>query len=96
MVLQGLITKVQNVSISILSEVLKGSKDKDILNKRLDDCPLYGCMKRFTGSKVESILQTMIVKGVLAENGRYLIPGEKADLLLSPTTTFAFIYHEIK
>jgi ATP-dependent DNA helicase RecQ len=82
MILQGLIVKIKKVSFSVLAMVLQGSKSKEIISKELNTLPLYGCCKKYSLSKIETMLVWLWIKDVLATEDMYVIPGEKAELIL--------------
>ncbi len=50
---------------SLLSKVLKGSKDKKIIELKLDSCPGYGFYKEITIDEATSKVDWMIVRGYL-------------------------------
>ena len=82
LLLQGAIVKCKYVNMSMLAKLLKGSKDKDILSKGLQDLPLYGSSKKLSLSRLENILVALLVQSVLCEENRSLFPGDKAHLVM--------------
>lgn len=50
---------------SMLAKILKGSKDKKVLEYRLDECPVYGYYKALTLSEIANRIDWMIQKGYL-------------------------------
>lgn len=57
---------------SILAKTLKGSKDKKVLEHKLDECPSYGYYKELTIEDITNRIDWMIQKGYLRieYNGR--------------------------
>lgn len=50
---------------TMLAKILKGSKDKKVLEKELDKCPSYGYYKQFTIEEITKIIDWMIVNDYL-------------------------------
>lgn len=50
---------------TMLAKILKGSKDKKVLEKELDRCPSYGYYKQFTIEEITKIIDWMIVNDYL-------------------------------
>lgn len=50
---------------TMLAKILKGSKDKKVLENRLDQCPSYGYYNKFTIEEITKIIDWMIVNDYL-------------------------------
>ena len=56
------------VDISLLSRTLRGSRDKPVLEKRLDELSTYALMKEKTRTEVYDLIHHLETLGFLAEN----------------------------
>jgi hypothetical protein len=59
---------------SMLAKVLKGSKDKKLLEHELDLCPVYGYYKGITLSEISYRIDFVIEKGYLDIQYNYRLP----------------------
>ncbi|WP_028307580.1 RQC domain-containing protein [Desulfitibacter alkalitolerans] len=59
---------------SMLSKILKGSKDKKVLKHGLDQCPVYGYYREFTLQEITCRIDWMIKKGYLEIEYRDRLP----------------------
>lgn len=50
---------------SMLAKILKGSKDKKVLENKLDQCPVYGYYRDLTLQEITNRIDWMIKKGYL-------------------------------
>ncbi|MEW6623954.1 MAG: RQC-minor-1 family DNA-binding protein [Bacillota bacterium] len=59
---------------SLLAKILKGSKDKKVLEYKLDQCPVYGYYRDLTLQKITNRIDWMIKKGYLEIEYRDRLP----------------------
>ena len=59
---------------SMLAKILKGSKDKKLLEHELDQCPVYGYYKDFTLTEISHRIDFVIEKGYLDIQYSYRLP----------------------
>lgn len=59
---------------SMLVKILKGSKDKKVLEHGLDKCPVYGYYREFTLQEITNRINWMIKKGFLEIEYRDRLP----------------------
>ncbi|MFT9495624.1 RQC-minor-1 family DNA-binding protein [Anaerosolibacter sp.] len=59
---------------SMLSKILKGSKDKKVLEHGLDQCPAYGYYQKFTLQEITYRIDWVIKKGYLEIEYRDRLP----------------------
>ena len=89
LILQSLIPKVTNVLFSLIAKVYKGSKEKDLLEKKFNELPLYGSGKHLSLHAIEAMLVHLWVKNVIDEQlnknlkSTQLIPTGKAGEVLA-------------
>lgn len=50
---------------TMLAKILKGSKDKTLLEKELNHCPSYGCYNQLTIEEITKIIDWMIINNYL-------------------------------
>jgi len=58
----------------LLAKILKGSKDKDIKEKKLQNCPVYGSFKNLTLKEIVEKIDKAIVDGYLSIEYDYRLP----------------------
>ncbi|HET7627873.1 MAG TPA: DNA helicase RecQ [Bacillales bacterium] len=62
----------EQFGVTMISDVLKGSKNKRIRDMRLDRLPTYGLMKKLTKNAISDLIKVFIAEGYLAlEGGQY-------------------------
>jgi len=59
---------------SMLAKILKGSKDKKVLEYKLDQCPVYGYYRELTLQEITNRIDWMIKKGYLEIEYRDRLP----------------------
>ena len=59
---------------SMLAKILKGSKDKKLLEHKLDLCPVYGYYKSKTLTEISHCIDFVIEKGYLDIQYSYRLP----------------------
>ncbi len=59
---------------SILAKILKGSKDKKVLEHGLDQCPVYGYYRELTLQQITNRIDWMIKKGYIEIEYRDRLP----------------------
>ena len=59
---------------TMLAKILKGSKDKKIIEKDLQECPAYGAFQSFTLDEITTKIDWMIVHGYLRIEYDYRLP----------------------
>ncbi len=59
---------------SMLAKILKGSKDKNVLEHGLDKCPVYGYYRKLTLQEITNRIDWMIKKGYLEIEYRGRLP----------------------
>lgn len=59
---------------SLLAKILKGSKDKKLLERKLDSCPYYGFYKDFSIEEITSKIDRVIEDGYLQIEYDYRLP----------------------
>ncbi len=59
---------------SMLAKILKGSKDKKLLEHKLDHCPVYGYYKSITLTEISHRIDFVIEKGYLDIQYSYRLP----------------------
>lgn len=59
---------------SMLAKILKGSKDKKVLEHRLDQCPAYGYYRDLTLQEITNRIDWLIKKGYLVVEYGYRLP----------------------
>jgi len=59
---------------SLLAKILKGSKDKKVLELKLDSCPYYGFYEDFTIEEITSKIDRVIEDGYLRIEYDYRLP----------------------
>jgi len=59
---------------AMLAKILKGSKDKKVLEHKLDECPSYGYYNSLTISEITRIIDWMIINDYLHIDYNYRLP----------------------
>lgn len=59
---------------AMLAKILKGSKDKKVLEFKLDECPSYGYYNSMTISEITKIVDWMIINDYLDIDYNYQLP----------------------
>lgn len=73
-ILRGADHLIMSGGRSMLSKILKGSKDKKLLKLKLNKSPVYGFFKELTISKIRSKIDWTIVNGYLRIEYDYRLP----------------------
>ncbi|MBN1317452.1 MAG: hypothetical protein JXA42_18365 [Anaerolineales bacterium] len=64
-ILRGADPLIMSGGRNLLSKLLKGSRDKKVLERGLDKCPVYGFFSHLTLAEIMSRIDWMIVEGYL-------------------------------
>lgn len=59
---------------NLLAKILKGSKDKSVLEKQLDQCPVYGCFSQLTIEEITKKIDFLIRQDYLRIVYDYRLP----------------------
>lgn len=59
---------------SLLAKVLKGSKEKKVLELKLDRSPVYGCYKKLSKDEITTNIDWLILNGYLRIEYDYRLP----------------------
>jgi superfamily II DNA helicase RecQ len=73
-ILRGADPLVMSGGRTLLAKLLKGSKDKKILELKLDQCPVYGYFKIFTIEEITAKIDWVIENGYLEIKYDYRLP----------------------
>ena len=88
LLLHGAHQRLSHVGVTALAKIIKGSKDKTLLSKQVNQLPLYGFAKKLTISAIEDRLINLWVKEILHEEvgdtrSPHLTSGRNAPDVLS-------------
>lgn len=73
-ILRGADPLVMSGGRTLLAKLLKGSRDKKILELQLDQCPVYGYFKAFTTDEITAKIDWAIENGYLEIKYDYRLP----------------------
>lgn len=73
-ILRGADDLIMKGGRSLLAKILKGSRDKKVLERKLDESPVYGLYKHLTTEQVMARIDSVILQGYLGLEYDYRLP----------------------
>ena len=73
-ILRGADDLIMQGGRSLLGKILKGSRDKKVLERKLDESPVYGFYKQLTTEQVMARIDSVILEGYLDLEYDYRLP----------------------